>query len=88
MVNKVASAPCQRTTPLIVRSRELTIHSYLLYCLSRDELHPLLGGPAAGMQALCGCCRVAGAGLDSEFWSGYHGTLMWLGVFGATPKMD
>ena len=34
--------------------------SGLLYCLSRDELHPLLGGPAAGIQALRGCrCRWA-----------------------------
>eukprot|EP00976_Prorocentrum_cordatum_P115885 1196078-Prorocentrum_minimum.AAC.9 len=34
--------------------------SGLLYCLSPDELHPLLGAPAAGIQALRGChCRWA-----------------------------
>eukprot|EP00976_Prorocentrum_cordatum_P115888 1196078-Prorocentrum_minimum.AAC.12 len=61
--------------------------SGLLYCLSRDELHPLLGGPAAGIQALRGC-RIAGGPrfgvLERISWD----LVVGLGVFGATPKMD
>ena len=60
--------------------------SGLLYCLSRDELHPLLGGPAAGIQALRGCrCRWASI---RSFGADIMYVILRMGVFGATPKMD
>eukprot|EP00976_Prorocentrum_cordatum_P088219 1187221-Prorocentrum_minimum.AAC.4 len=56
----------------------------LVYCLSRDVLHPRCWvAPLRGHKR----CVVLPfpVALDSEFWSGYYVTL-WLGVFGATQR--